>query len=94
MTRRLAKKVLGHPYAYPPNMRGRAMGVLRRHRRLSPGLSRAARRADRVLRRRYEDDASRWLVAVDETSHLYGGSPPSMYGTPKQGPPPKRATAP
>lgn len=72
MTRRLAKKVLGHPLAYP----GGKVALAWTHCRALPlRWSKAARRADRVLRRRYEDDAGRWLAG--------DGPPPSMYGTVK-----------
>lgn len=87
MTRRLARKILGHSLAYPPHQRDRAARRWFRLRFVPGGgaevavawtryrPSSAARRADRVLARRWKDDASRWLPG--------DGPPPSLYGTVK-----------
>jgi len=83
MTRRLALKILRHALAYPPHMRARAARRwFSRLRLIAPAEvahaftlyrpSRAARRAERVLARRFADDASRWLPGNGPVPTLYG----------------------
>jgi len=84
MTRRLARKILGHSLTYPLHQRDRAARRWFRLRFVPGGgaevalawtryrPSRAARRAERVLARRFADDASRWLPGNGPVPTLYG----------------------